>query len=343
MLIHYRWVLALCSMLAWPLVAVGQQLAPIAPRVVVAHQPNSIDSLQTTQQVEQWIRRTIRKNYFYPAFEVDTLLINYGAVCQQVCAGLPVRPYVKVDMDGNGYTDLLVYRRRHFGRGRSESELYLIKCYGPRSFVVEYVQGRGSGSCQAAAVVQLEGRPALIYQHDVTPVGAEGFAEQMLPQTDTLVHRFGDLVEYNRQPEAAPFQRLEARFGYDCCARFAITLFADRKVLYEETGQFFDYQILRRPPPEIFTSTLDSAAFEQIASLFQYIKPSGLAPDYAVNWTDAGTAWLSVAMQDGRALTIKDYGEQGTWGLSRLYALLAGLRTQQHWQSITRPYNVPAR
>ncbi|WP_183403113.1 DUF6438 domain-containing protein [Hymenobacter luteus] len=325
------------------------RLAPVTaltPRVVVARIPNSIDSLRANADVEQWVRKHAgwrKRSYFYPAFQLDTALVTYNADCQQYCTTLNVKPWAVVDVDGNGRSDLIAFRLRE-SFGRFSHEPYIFYDYGPNDGIrTEYLQGRGAGPCEIVSVTQLDGRPALLFVHHVTPPQSDGFSSPPVLQIDTLVHRFGDLVEYTTSIATPRFSRLEVSFGFDCCASFTITIHADRKLEYQvgyTSGS--EYYLFNRERGK-FQSELDSAQFEQLQQLFQYIKPDKLAKSYAVSWTDAGTAWLTAEYGNGKVVHIKDYGERATWGVSRLYELIARLRTQQRWYSVEHPYDVPVR
>lgn len=321
-------------------------VSAITPRVVTVHIPNAIDSLHTNDEVEQWVRKHAvwrKRNYFYPAFQLDTALIMYGADCQQYCAALHMKPWAKVDLDGNGRTDLLAFRVRKFS-GHFSREAYIFYDYGPNGDIaIEYLQGRGGGPCEAVGITQLAGRPALLYAHHVTPPAQSNFLTPPVLQLDTLVHQFGDLIEYNRHPVAPRFNRLEVDFGVDCCASFSVTVHADTtaeyQVKYTSGERYYLYNLERGR----FQSKLDGAQFEQLQRLFQYLRPERLASSYAVNWTDAGTVWLRAEYGNGQMLQLKDYGQQATWGLKRLYELLFQLRGTQRWYSIDHPYDVPIR
>ncbi|GGG32901.1 hypothetical protein GCM10011378_06640 [Hymenobacter glacieicola] len=162
----------------------------LTPRVVVAHIPNSIDSLRTNADVEQWVRKHAllrKRSYFYPDFQLDTALVTYYADCQHYCAELRVKPWTVVDLDGNGRTDLVAFRLSK-ASGRFSHEPYIFYDYGPYGDIrTEYLQGRGGGGpCELVAIRQVAGRPALVFAHHVTRPQSDGFSAQPVLQLDTL-------------------------------------------------------------------------------------------------------------------------------------------------------------
>lgn len=344
--------IVMCLLLGYSVSAQSVRMSRLAaiptltPRVVGARIPNSIDSLRTNADVEQWVRKHAvwrKRSYFYPAFQLDTALITYSSDCQQYCTALSVKPWSIADLDGNGRSDLIAFRLiESFGRFLHEP--YIFYDYGLKDGIrTQYLQGRGAGPCELVSTTQLNGRPALIFAHHVTPPQSDGFSLPLVLQIDTLVYRFGDLVEYNASPPAPRFGRLEVNFGAGCCASFSITVHADRKLEYQvKSTNGSDYYFSNKERGK-FQSELDSEQFEQLQQLFQYIKPEKLASTYAVNWTDAGTAWLTAEYGNGKVVHVKDYGERATWGVSRLYELVARLRTHQRWYSVEHPYDVPVR
>lgn len=315
-------------------------------RVVIVHIPNAIDSLRTNAQVVQWIRRHAvrrQREYFYPDFQLDTLLINYGLECQQYCAGQNMKPWVKIDLDGNGRTDLVAFRLREFF-GQFQREPYIFYDYGPNGSIgIEHLQGRMSGGCEVVATTWLQGRPALLYAHQVEGPLLKNLTREVILQRDTLVHQYGSLVEYNPHPNTPRFQRLELKFGEECCTTFTMTVDADRKLKYEVQYTGGDRYYLFNLERGTFLGELDSIRFEQLQSLFQRLRPEQLARYYSVNWTDDGTVRLSASYGDHQTLEIKDYGWRANWTLMRLYELVHELRTSQRWYSVERPYDVPVR
>lgn len=313
---------------------------PLAARVVVARIPNAIDSLHTNAQVERWIRQQdARRRYsvFYPAFKLDTLLVNYGLECQQYCARHDVRPWAKIDLDGNGHTDLIAFRlRKSFGR--YTREIYIFYDYGPNGSIrIESLEGRVSAGCEMVTIMHLQGRPALLYTHRTEGPLLKNLARPFVIQQDTLVYRQGGLVEYNPSPNTPRFEQLALNFDN----HFSVTVYADRKLEYQVKRSGGMYYL--NTDLGSYRGELDSAKFEQLQALFQRLKTRQLASYYSVNWTDDSTVMLEATYGDQEILEIKDYGWRANWTLRRLYALVFDWRASQRWYSAERPYEVPVR
>ena len=317
------------------------------PRWVVARIPNGIDSLQTNAQVGRWINQHAvqrKRSYFYPAFQLDTLLINYTAKCQQDCARLNMKPWLKADIDGNGRTDLIAFRLRN-SFGRFTRECYIFYDYGPNGNIQIFpLSDWAARGCELATVTQAAGRPAVLYTRDVTSGGLLlDLTRPIVSRLDTLVHQHGALIEYNAHPVTPPFERLELNFGADCCAAFSITIQANRKLEYQVKYEHGDDYYFFNKERGNFRGELDSLDFQQLMGLFKNLDIKSLEPYYEVGWTDAGTVWLTAEYGNGHTLSIKDYGWRANWTLMRLYDLVYELRASQRWYSTEHPYDVPVR
>jgi hypothetical protein len=71
---------------------------------------------------------------------------------------------------------------------------------------------------------------------------------------------------------------------------------------------------------------LNNSDLTYFYNLIKNIHAEGLKNEYAVDYTDAQTAYLTIEYSDGKKKQITDYGLQGTYGLSILYSFLYNLR-----------------
>jgi hypothetical protein len=65
-----------------------------------------------------------------------------------------------------------------------------------------------------------------------------------------------------------------------------------------------------------------------MSAVATYIDVRSLEDNYAVNWTDYPTATLTVIFSDQSTKVIRDYGLQGTFGLSAVYSKMMEIATE---------------
>ena len=79
-----------------------------------------------------------------------------------------------------------------------------------------------------------------------------------------------------------------------------------------------------------YKAEIDNKSYSDIINLLNYIDFQNLNDEYAVNWTDDQTSYITITYDQGKIKTIRDYGLIGTHGLDKLYDLLFKLRFNQN-------------
>jgi len=82
----------------------------------------------------------------------------------------------------------------------------------------------------------------------------------------------------------------------------------------------------------IFTAAIDSAKYQELIELLNYVDFENLTTNYAVSWTDDQSCTLRITYDGGKTKIINDYGLIGTFGLDKVYQLLFSLRETQKWR-----------
>lgn len=266
-----------------------------------------IDGLRTRQDVVRFVRKVDAVYKRIPIFReggADT-----GAIDNR---------YFKLDMDGNGRVDLVVnggyllvildfgnghYRLSNLGEVGAEyhgiDRLLAIDSMGePKKLVISHRQGMAWNDTQS--------KPLLL--------------------RDTLVARFGSMVEFN------PKVRDDFRFDsikivtsrcFGTCPVFEMMIDAAGKARYHAI-QFNDEE-------GFFTGKLSAEDMQDLLGLLQYMALDKLDTDYMVNWTDDQTAVLKIGYNE-KVKRIRDYGERGTFGLRLLYDWFFRYRKKVSWR-----------
>lgn len=262
---------------------------------------NDIDKLQTNDDVYKFLVKKVNTDFKkYPPFS-DIKTSDTSKYSRN--------KFFKVDLDNNGATDLLIYGFKGF---------FAVIDNGNDNYTIRYLD-RGAFLSDEATLVSID-----TSQHLTKIIVSQS---ERPKQKDTLVYKSGGFIEYNPDPLSDfHFEKLHittnACFG--TCPIFELTINKDRTATYhaiqynDETGEF--------------KGMIPENDFTELVALLKYINPDKLNTDYAVNWTDDQTAVTEISY-NGKTKSIVDYGEIGTFGLSRLYAKLFSWRKTVEWTS----------
>lgn len=164
-----------------------------------------IDKLTTTNDVVQFVRRIARDNcslsakmgfHYIRRATFDSLAIAYQ-----------LRPFEKVDLDGNGLTDL-IFNGSGYGYSLSDSVPYPVSFailnFGNDSFDVRELK-LGDFDDVAAHVIRLDGKPY------IQTIRASSNRKGVQYHVDTLAWRFNGFIE-----KGLPVKRNITRIDYTC-------------------------------------------------------------------------------------------------------------------------------
>ena len=73
---------------------------------------------------------------------------------------------------------------------------------------------------------------------------------------------------------------------------------------------------------EIRRLRIDQDDWDYLTLLLNNLRLRDLSNQYAVNWTDDQTGYLTIYFEDGSIKALEDYGMKGTFGLSILFDFL---------------------
>lgn len=258
---------------------------------------NVIDQLQTRQDVEKFLVHKVSKEFKDEAI--------FGARPGRDSAAMPEWFY-KIDLDGNGLTDLVI---------------------NGLEFIV--VMDRGDEGYQVRDLGKRHWEKAAIALRGIDSVGSwKGLVvrDKVHARQDTLVYHFGEFIEYNAFPlEHFGVESIRFAAGgcFGTCPIFELRIAADGHLTYH--AQQYNHQ------KGDFAGVIPSEDLEKLKTLLAYLPLDRLDSTYSVNWTDDQTVWLEVHY-NGRVKRISDYGAIGSRGLSLVYGLLFALRDKVDWE-----------
>jgi hypothetical protein len=261
---------------------------------------NDIDKLQTSEDVYRFLIKKVSKDFKkQPPFLYDN---------SQLVDSSGRNKFFKIDIDNNGLTDLLIYGYQVF---------FAVLDNGKNDYSVRYLD-RGAFLLNTATLVSIDtsAQPTKIIIQQ---------SEKPKHQTDTLVYKFKNFIEYNSNPLTVfVFEKIHFKTNqcFGRCPVFEITVNKDRTATYkaikynDETGDF--------------KGTIPEKELDELIAILRYIQLDKLNINYAVNWTDDQTAFTEISYNN-KLKVVNDYGEIGTFGLTRLYAKFFNWRKSIQW------------
>ena len=270
-----------------------------------AQKLSKIDSLNSTKDVENFIRNEKNKINYY--LTVDDK-INYDWYCNVIADSLKLKQtWGKADFDNNGLTDLLVTGTNSEGA----KTIYILDRGG--HFESKNVnKGKLYEQCSFSVV-----KGNKIEYSSVKILDGSGNLSKLIKEN--LVYKNGDFIEENLTPKRHNILEMEftTRGSYWDRSTTKREIVSNRDI----TWTLDEYE-----ERKIYSSQLSKEKFKEIIDLLNYIDFENLADDYNVGYSDAGTTTLKITYDNLKVKTISDYGSMGTRGLRKFYDLLLDLR-----------------
>jgi len=284
---------------------------------------NKIDDISSEKEIETLL---VMIDVRYKNFRVNNPIdYKFGfkdksdTVCRPIDDSLKPKPWVKVDFDGNGYTDLLVIGWRY------NNSVLCIMDKGANNFIIITLTRRSFQDCTFPIVSSIDNNPVILNYYMHEPDWDNRKFTNFL-KADTLIFRFGDFVEYKSKPAQHKIEKIEFKTGscYGTCPIFRLTIQSNR------VATLIASKYNRQKGK--YSTTIDSSHFNQLVGILNYINFETLRNDYSVNWTDAQNCTLKITYNGGKTKFIHDYGLIGTFGLNGTYRILFRLRDNQKWK-----------
>jgi hypothetical protein len=279
---------------------------------------NDIDQLQTKDDVKNFLIEKVNKKWKdWDLFESNaTDTARFGK-----------NKFYKLDIDNNGSTDLLIDGEYFFAVIDNGDKTYGTHFIDRGTFLID--------KHTLTNIIYKDKIPLLIvndfdeykrFPSDTAKSGWELRWNVVGSQTDTLIYKFGDFIEYNPRPDKLSIEEIKfsTTYCYGTCPVFELTIKADRSATFNA----IEYNDKKGK----FKATIDTASYNRLIQTINYIRLTSLNKNYSVGWTDDQTCTLKIKFNSGQTKEISDYGLIGTYGLQNLYNQLFALRETQKWK-----------
>ncbi len=147
-----------------------------------------------------------------------------------------------------------------------------------------------------------------------------------LIKKDSLIYRFGDLVEYNPNPDSRQIEYIQVHFfcQFGGCPDFRMKI--------DEFGQMLLHNISNTTEePGMYAAACDPDALEQIFALANYLRLDKSLQKFGEDNADK-TITTVIQYKDEKYKSWYDYEQGASLGMIRLYEMLLKAKESASWE-----------
>jgi len=274
---------------------------------------NAIDHLITDADVSAFWDKDLNLR---PALRFEHYNPKYPPHIAFIADSLGTRDWWKTDLDHNGETDLLIFRRE----GATELTFALAN-HGTYQLVSPtYTWDR---DLVYPVVKRLHEANAIFLYHQ-TQLGYDAEAKRFFYSPllcDTLVYAQGHVVNYVAHPRSHRITQVIVENNGRCegdCPRVRVVI--DAQHLVGSAVREF------REAGKRYQGTLTATRIQDILAVLQYANFPALDSTYQARMYDLTTTTLTVVYDGGKRKVVRDYRSSGTCTLAVLYGLATDLK-----------------
>ena len=284
---------------------------------------NKIDALKTDQEVNEFVKTTnpTFAEDKYAKFEIQTTdYIAKYLDCSGIFKSWDIRNWEKADITNDGRTDLVFVAYWY------DYISYALIDTGNDTFKLIRLAKDPFDHCQLFKPVKKGSTNYLkIFRKITEPdtTDKQPFSYKEVTMIDTLIFKFDSFIELSRAKNPGnEIESIEIKTGYcfGSCPVFSLKMSKNGMADFE--GIAFTKYIGKS------SKKLPQKYFKELKGLANYINVKELENNYSVNWTDDQTSTLTIIFKDHSRKVIRDYGMQGTFGLSAMYTKLKKIGTE---------------
>ncbi|MBC7525325.1 MAG: hypothetical protein H7239_12930 [Flavobacterium sp.] len=288
---------------------------------------NKIDNLKTTKDVIEFVKTVhpeygiIRdKNFKYGIFDIKSIDSTYSQLkCREIFKINEIKNWEKIDINNDGLTDLIFIS--HF-YGYTQN---VIIDEGKNGFklirnIINFDE------CEYVKPIKVQDKNELRIRKVNLPFDFDDDIEKYI-KIDTLTYKYDSFIELNNKviiDNEIKSIEFKTNLCFGICPVYKLTI--------NKNGQaeFIGIELTNFKGKSI--KQLNQKNVDKIFNMLNYIEVKKFNDYYEVNYTDAPTVTLDIFFENGTVKKIKDYGLNGTYGLSALYSKLKELAEKTKWE-----------
>lgn len=270
---------------------------------------NRIDSLNTDKQVIAFLNHNFptQKNdlYYFDHYYNETI---------KVADSLKVKKWVKVDMDQNGETDLVVFN------GNYLQDIFVILSKNGKFEKVSACQNECKYHWIYPIVSSINKKPVILLYHQ-GQYGYDDSTKHFLYtplEIDTITFWKGRFLNYISKLKTYTIQGIKIFNDGICegeCPRI------DIKVNANNFKNQCSKELQWDNNPKKFVGKLSSVEIKAILSILDYSNFSELPEQYQISCSDQPTTTLTIEYNNGQTKAIRDNGSFGNFTLAEIYKI----------------------
>jgi hypothetical protein len=251
---------------------------------------------------------------------ISTEEVRAKISCKEGYDLLEMKNWEKVDITNDGKTDLIL--TAYWG---TTLYSYAIVDKGNNIFKTYRLSKNVFDNCELFKSIKKDDLNYLkTYIKKQEEVALMEYEELIIK--DTLVFKFQEFVELNKNPRKYKIKEIEFQTSgcYGSCPVFNL------KINYKGNAEFNGQAYMKHKGKS--EKKIPINLFNEIQELLGYIEVEKLTENYSVAWTDDQTSFLTIRFNDNSTKKIKDYGMIGTFGLMAVYSKLIEIGKETEWK-----------
>ena len=284
---------------------------------------NTIDKLKTTNDVIEFIKSVNPKfaeNKYRKFLIKSTDTIANDLYCGGLFKKWNSQNWEKIDINNDGKTDLLFISYWY------DYMSFVIIDEGGNHFKLFRLSNSITEECEFAKPIQIRQKNELLLYHSKSVLD-DNSDYKSIPITDTLTYKFDSFIEINVH-EGIHYDINSIEFISGGSSGFSPEF--ELSINNQGYANFKGIDFVNFKGKSSKSISLDK--FHELKQMLEYIKVKDLKNNYDVPWTDDQTVILKIKFADGSIKEIRDYGLQGTFGLSSIYTKLIKIGTETDWK-----------
>jgi hypothetical protein len=298
---------------------------------------SKIDSLDSEEEVELYIRK---KDTLLSKFELKKFNnFNRGkrfeyndSILKEVAINKGINEsYYKVDIDNNGYTDIVIIGNDNnfWGDASMNYSTFALMSFQNDSISVHNLI---KSSFLSAALPEFNNENGDFIIHQPK------FLDDNPYSSDTLVYKFNSFIEFNKNPIDNNISKIVLSTGpcLGTCPIFKLSINNIKNGALE--AEMYNYKNNRLKDSFFkegeYECIIRDSDFQLLFDIVNYLDFKNLNESYSAPWTDDSGSILEIFYNEGEVKRIVDYGMIGNYGLMRVYNIMYELRFNQDWNKI---------